>query len=163
MQIFIWPSLPPPPLQPSERLASNRWKKNIVVMLILQPGRAGQHHTLRFTLPSNRANSTYPLAMLPSMAPSVVGGNTLSPSSVPCFLIFSDHFNMVISSLASREGSNIPFPHFCCVHWLEDTLCAGARHLGGVSNHELRTHVHCTQRNDVEIDAGRLVPATMDE
>ncbi|KAF7477999.1 Hypothetical predicted protein [Marmota monax] len=36
-------------------------------------------YTLRFTLPSSRANSNHPLAVLPSMDPSVMGGKSQSP------------------------------------------------------------------------------------
>lgn len=129
----------------------------------LPPGRARQQHTLQFTLPSTRANSSHPLAMPPSMDTSVEGGSTLSPSGAPCFPVFSDHFNMVIASSASREGTNVPALLSAvstgwrarCLRWPDTWRASPGQGLG--------THEHCTQRHDVEVDTGRLVPAVMDE
>ena len=51
------------------------------MMVIGEPGGTAA----RFTLPSSGANSNHPLAMLPSMDPSVVGGK--SPFSLQSSLL----------------------------------------------------------------------------
>lgn len=123
------------------------------------------HNTLQFTLSSSCANSNHPLAMLPSMDPSVVGGKSPSflPSELPVSLGFSDHFNMGISSLTNREGLKSLSPHFCHVHWLENTVCSWAGTWEEYPSSVLSAQEQCTQRNDMEIDAGRLVPAVINE
>jgi len=85
------------------------------------------------------------------------------PPELPASLVFSDHFNMVISSLANREGTNVPaLISAGSTGWR--TRCVRLPGTWEVSpSHGLSMHVPCTQRNDVEVDAGRLVPAVMDE
>lgn len=51
------------------------------MMVIGEPGGT----TARITLPSSGANPNHPLAILPSMDPSVVGGKSSSSSRAPCF------------------------------------------------------------------------------
>lgn len=119
------------------------------------------HNSLQFTLPSSRANSIHPLVMLPNMDPSVVGGKSLLPPELPASLRFSDHFNMVISSFTSRKRTQVPvLISAMSTGWRTRCVWLG-RHLGGVS--KLSAREQCTQRNDMETDAGRLVPAVLNE
>lgn len=98
-------------------------------MLIGEPGGTAA----RFTLPSSGANSNHPLAMLPSMDPSVVGGKVpFLPPELPASLVFSDHFNMMMSSLASRKGTNVPVL-ISAVSTARTRCVRLGRHLGVVS------------------------------
>lgn len=93
------------------------------------------HNTLQFTLSSSCANSNHPLAMLPSMDPSVVGGKSPSflPSELPVSLGFSDHFNMGISSLTNRERTKKSQSSFLPCPLAGEYCVQLGRHLGGVS------------------------------
>lgn len=87
------------------------------------------------------------------------------PPELPVSLLFSDHFNMVISSLARRKGTNwmsqssfLPYPLAG-----EQAVCGWAGTWEESPSRVLSTSMQCTQRNDMEIDAGRLVPAVINE
>nr|AAG09727.1 HT018 [Homo sapiens] len=125
---------------------------------------AGQHHTLQFTLPSSCANWNHPLAVLRN-GPQCCCGCVKSPFILKSSLLPLDYFNTVISLFASRKGTNVPIPLFCCV-----PLAQRSKAVRGWAEtwEESPSPIHstqrqCTQRNDMEIDAGRLVPAVINE
>ena len=85
------------------------------------------------------------------------------PPELPASLVFSDHFKMMISSLASRKGTNVPvLVSAVSTAWRTQQWGWAGTWVESPS-HVLSTQVQCSQRNDMEIDAGRLVPAVINE
>uniref|UniRef100_A0A2I2Z7R0 Uncharacterized protein n=1 Tax=Gorilla gorilla gorilla TaxID=9595 RepID=A0A2I2Z7R0_GORGO len=98
-----------------------------------QPENTGQHHTLQFTLPSSCANWNHPLAVL------VVGvANPLSSSRAPSEKGLMSHSSFLLRPLAGEQA-----------------VCGWADTWEESPSQVHSTHVQCTQRNDMEIDAGR--------
>lgn len=87
-----------------------------------------------------------------SMDPQCCGWQTPFPErSAP--LIFPDHFKMVTSSWASREGTEVPpSRHFCRVHWWKKNVLQWlGRQMGEVSKLCLQ-HTRAMHRENKEID-----------
>ena len=130
MQIFIWSSLPPPPLQSSGRLASS-WG--------FEGGcssdgyrRAGRHCSPIHT-------SIQWCQLKPPFGHAAKHGSQccgwqipILPPELPASLVFSDHFNMMMSSLASRKGTNVPVL-ISAVSTARTRCVRLGRHLGVVS------------------------------
>lgn len=89
--------------------------------------------------------------------------NPLLPPEPAASLKFSEHFNIVVSSLASRKGTNVPvLISAVSTGWRKHR--ADGQTMGRCPQAMSSVHTRAyTQRNDMEIEACRLVPAVMNK
>lgn len=151
------------PLQSSGRLAVQQMEENAVVMLIIsQPGKAGR------TTPSN----SHFLLVVPT--PTTLW--PCCPTWTPVLWV-ADPFSLQSSLLPldSQIISTWWYPHLPaeglksqslflpCPLAGEHAVCGWAGIWEASPGRVLSALEQCTQRNDMEIDAGRLVPAVINE
>lgn len=114
------------------------------MMVIGEPGGTAA----RFTLPSSGANPT-PLGHAAKHGSQYCGWQIpFSSSRAPASLVFSDHFNMMMSSLASRKGTNVPVL-ISAVSTARRTRCVRlGRHLGKSPSHVLGNNM-CNAHKEI--------------